>query len=149
MVDPRSLMEAVIERVNRTSALWQMFGFLGDVLICEPDEARYLEELPVDYVHESSLGGCASYFVITLEYGPDHALVDPFDIDVARVAQDDAERAFDAQYLHPVVRHYVRGHLLATHHIAENLENEWTGVPHREPLEAFFARQLASADFAA
>ena len=147
--DPRSMMELVIERINRTSALWQMFGFLGDLLICEPGEASYLEELPVEYVHESRLGRYASYFIVTLEYGPDHALVDPFDVEVSRVAQDDAERAFDAQYLHPVVRHFARGRLLATHHVAENLENEWNGAAHREPLEQFFARQLSSADFAA
>lgn len=147
--EPRSMMEAVIERVNKTSALWQMFGFLGDLLIYEPEETNYLEELPVDYVHRSTWGGHENYFLITLEYGPDHALVDPFDVDIARVAQDDAERAFDAQYLHPVVRHFSRGQLLATHHVAENLENEWDGPPHRKPLEDFFARQVATRDFAA
>ncbi len=85
-------------------------------------------------------------FVVTLEYGPDHDKVDPFDITVARVAQDDTERSFDAAYLHPVVRHHRDGELVAVHHLAENLENEWAKpAVHRDPLIAFFGRELSLA----
>jgi hypothetical protein len=56
------------------------------------------------------------------------------------VAQDDAEHAIDARYLHPVVRHYSRGRFTSEHHIAENLENEWNGPAHCEPLATFFAK---------
>jgi thioredoxin reductase len=138
--DPHTLMAAVIERINRTSALWQEFGFLCDLIVIEPDgQPRYYEELPVDYVHESDIGEADNYVTITLEYGRDHDKIDPFDITVGRVAQDDVERSYDARYLHPVLRQYSRRKLIAEHHIAENLENEWTGPAHREPLEAFFA----------
>ena len=81
--------------------------------------------------------------MISLEYGPDHARVDPFDVSVVRVAQNDADHASDAHYLHPVIRHYSRGTLLAEHHVAENLENEWCGPAHVGPLERFFAGRLA------
>ena len=138
-----ALMQAVIERVNRTSALWQQFEFLGDLISFDQDLARYQEELPVEYIHEMKSGQASDYFVVTLEYGPDHARVDPFDIQIARVAQDDAANAVNAQYLHPVIRHFSRGRrLLAEHHIAENLENEWNGPSHTDPLRAFFAAQL-------
>jgi thioredoxin reductase len=141
--EPRALMEAVIARVNRTSALWQQFAFLCDLLVVGDDgTARYYEELPSDYVQESDFGAAARYFTITLEYGPDHDLIDPFDVTVGRVAQTDAERAAEGRYLHPVVRHYRGGALVAEHHVTENLENEWTGAVHREPLHAFFARYL-------
>jgi thioredoxin reductase len=132
---------AVLARVNRTSALWQQFGVLGDVVIRGADgEASYLEEVPVDFVVDgglSALTGSADALVITLEYGPYHDQVDPFDVTVTRVAQDDAERAFDASYLHPVVRLYRDDSLVATHHVAENLENEWDKPAHRNPLVAF------------
>ena len=141
--DPRALTEAVIERVNRTSALWQLFGHMADVLICQDGQAAYLEEAPVDFVHESRWGRSDHYFLITLEYGPNHARVDPFDVSVVRVAQNDADHASDAHYLHPVIRHYSRGTLLAEHHVAENLENEWSGPAHVGPLERFFAARLA------
>ncbi|MGW2961395.1 hypothetical protein ACWDGI_23405 [Streptomyces sp. NPDC001220] len=56
-------------------------------------------------------------------YGPDHDNVDPFDITVRRTAQNPVDGAFDAAYLHPVIRHHGGGELLGTHHMAENLEN--------------------------
>lgn len=142
-----ALMEAVTARVNRTSALWQQFAVMCDVIVVERDgAARYYEELPVDYVHDSDFGAADAYFTITLEYGPDHDKHDPFDITLKRVAQDDTEHSFDARYLHPVVRHYRRNTLIGEHHIAENLENEWNGPAHREPLTAFFAKALAQDD---
>ena len=135
-----ALAEAVLQRVNRTSALWQQFGFLCDLIVLSGDgTARYYEELPLDYVHQSEFGSCERYVTISLEYGRDHDRVDPFDISVGRSAQDDPDQAHDARYLHPVVRFFSRGELVAEHHIAENLENEWTGAAHREPLGAFLA----------
>jgi thioredoxin reductase len=143
--DPDALSDAVIARVNRTSALWQQFGVLADLVVVDVDgRARYLEELPLDYIHGSDHAS-ADYFTITLEYGPDHDKVDPFDVTVSRVAQDSPGTAHDAAYLHPVVRHYRAGELVAEHHVAENLENEWDKpVAHREPLTRFFNRQLSA-----
>ena len=79
---PAALMEAVIARVNRTSALWQLFGFLADVVVVDRAEAsaRYYEELPLDYVHQSELAAAGSYFTVSLEYGPNHDQHDPFDV---------------------------------------------------------------------
>lgn len=147
---PQALMEAVIARVNRTSALWQQFAFLCDLIVVgRGRKGRYYQELPVDYVQESDFGAAGSYFTVTLEYGPDHDQFDPFDVSVGRISQSDAERSHEGRYLHPVVRHYARRTLLATHHVTENLENEWTGSTHREPLRAFFARELAGREAAA
>jgi len=149
--DPQPVMEAVIARVNRTSALWQQFTFLCDLIVVAPDgSARYYEELPVDYVHENDFSAAETYFTITLEYGPDHDQFDPFDISVGRISQSDADRAQKGRYLHPVVRHYGRGALLAEHHVTENLENEWDGpATHCRPLQAFFAREIAQGELEA
>ena len=137
---PPALAEAVLARVNRTSGLWQQFAFLCDLIVLSPDgAARYYEELPLDYVHASEFGSAERYLTISLEYGPDHDRVDPFDISVGRVAQDDAEHSHDARYLHPVVRFFARGELIAEHHVAENLENEWDRAAHRAPLCEFLA----------
>ena len=142
-------MEAVIARVNRTSALWQQFGFLCDLIVADGETARYYEELPVDYVQESHHGAADSYFTVTLEYGPGHDAHDPFDISVGRISQSDAENSHKGRYLHPVLRHFCRGSLVAEHHVTENLENEWTGPVHRDPLSAFFAQELAAGEMAA
>jgi hypothetical protein len=108
-----------------------------------PDgSARYYEELPVDYVQECEFSRAECYFTITLEYGPEHDRVDPFDISVGRISQSDSERSAEGRYLHPVVRRFSRGVLVATHHVTENLENAWTGPVHRDPLRAFFACEI-------
>ncbi|KAA8884328.1 SidA/IucD/PvdA family monooxygenase [Nocardia colli] len=144
--------EAILARVNRTSALWQLFGFLGDVVTLTRDgAARYWEELPVDYVADAitagSLGEVDTYFVITLEYGKDHDRVDPFDINAKRIAQSDAENALDGRYLHPVLRQYRDGEQVAEHHITENLENEWVHeTVHRKPLFDFLETALPAPE---
>lgn len=148
--DPAALTEVVIARVNRTSALWQLFSFMADLIIVSGDgTALYCEELPVDYVHDSDLAAGQDYFTITLEYGPDHDQHDPFDVSVGRIKQSDAANSEKGRYLHPVVRHYRGKLLVAEHHVAENLENEWTGEStHRDPLRAFFARELRGQEVA-
>ncbi|WP_228010371.1 NAD(P)-binding domain-containing protein [Nonomuraea phyllanthi] len=140
--DPAALAAAVIERVNRTSALWQQFGVLADVIVVDGGSARYLEEVPHDL--QGPPVGERGHFTITLEYGPRHDQIDPFDIEVGRISQSDAARAHEGHYLHPVVRHHVPGHEPVVHHITENLENEWNSPEiHVEPLRAFFARRTA------
>ncbi|PRY31960.1 NAD(P)-binding domain-containing protein [Pseudosporangium ferrugineum] len=142
---PDEITAAVIGRVNRTSALWQMFGFLGDVVTVHGDSAAYHEEVPVAYFAGGGLGDTGDgAFVVTLEYGPDHDKVDPFDIGVTRISQNDPGRAHDAAYLHPVVRFHRGGELVAVHHLAENLENRWDRpAVHVAPLAAFVRSCLA------
>ncbi|KWV30879.1 NAD(P)-binding domain-containing protein [Micromonospora rifamycinica] len=143
---PEAITEAIIARINRTSALWQQFGVLGDVVVVSGGTARYHEEVPVAYLHDGGLGPEPFALVTTLEYGPDHDQVDPFDITVPRIAENDAAHAHDASYLHPVVRVHRGGRVVATHHLAENLENDWNipGV-HQQPLALFLKGVLAEA----
>jgi hypothetical protein len=132
----------VITRINRSSALYQQFGFLADVLALERGQARYYEEVPVARVAERS-PDVENAFVITLDYGPDHDKVDPFDFTVKRASQDVANDTGEGHYLHPIVRHYRHGELVATHHVTENLENEWNREVHVDALTAFLTKQLA------
>ncbi|MEO3751388.1 NAD(P)-binding domain-containing protein [Streptomyces sp. B6B3] len=140
--------DAVIERVNRTSALWQMFAFMCDAVLAGPDgSVRYAEEVPVDHLHEAvgrgDFGGVDSYLAVTLEYGAGHDQVNPFDVTAGRTSQEDTS-GLDGRYLHPVVRHFRAGALVAEHHLTENLENEWDSEDvHRAPLLAFLRTQLA------
>ncbi|MCM4078744.1 hypothetical protein [Paractinoplanes hotanensis] len=143
---PEGIAAAVIARINRTSALWQQFAVLGDVVTVAGGKAAYLEEVPVAYFASDEFPAYETAFVVTLEYGPDHDQVDPFDITVPRIAENDAAAAHDASYLHPVVRAHRGGRVLATHHLAENLENHWN-LPdvHVEPLIVFVKAVLADA----
>ncbi|SDJ16858.1 Pyridine nucleotide-disulphide oxidoreductase [Lentzea albidocapillata subsp. violacea] len=145
-LSPEAISEAVIARVNRSSCLWQQFAVMGDVVSVDGAAARYSEEVPVAFVADGGLGPAEHRFVATLEYGPDHDTVDPFDISIPRVAENDPVHAADASYLHPVVRYYRHGVLAATHHLAENLENHWD-LPevHQQPLGVFVKECLAGA----
>ncbi|MCK2220420.1 NAD(P)-binding domain-containing protein [Actinomadura sp. ATCC 31491] len=144
---PDAISDAIIARVNRSSALWQQFGVLGDVVsVAAGGVALYQEEVPVAYVADGGLGPAGHRFVVTLEYGKDHDVTDPFDISVPRVTENDAANAHDASYLHPVVRHYRDGALAGVHHLAENLDNEWDlPMVHQQPLVVFVKECLADA----
>jgi len=76
-----ALVDYVLGRVNTTSALWQQFGFLCDVLVVDAQKAavQCYTELPVAYVHEGPLGQQPWYYTLTLEYGSAHA-ENPFSI---------------------------------------------------------------------
>jgi thioredoxin reductase len=145
---PDAVMDKIIERVNRSSALFQQFGFIGDLVTVDEQArtARHYAEVPVDYIADSDLGTSSSYFVITLDYGPDHDKYDPFDSTARqRISQSETEHADEGHYLHPVVRHYRDGELAGIHHVTENLENEWTNPDvHRAPLAAFIAKQTGA-----
>jgi len=141
---PEAITDAIIARVNRSSALWQQFGVLGDVVTVDGETALYQEEVPAAYVADGGLGPARHRFVVDLEYGEGHDTVDPFDISVPRPAENDAANAHDASYLHPVVRYHRDGTLAGTHHLAENLENDWN-LPevHQQPLAVFVKECLA------
>ncbi|MFI5931556.1 NAD(P)-binding domain-containing protein [Actinoplanes sp. NPDC051494] len=133
-VTPEAVTDAIVARINVTSALWQQFAVLADVVTMD---GRYCAEVPVAYLKETAEFG-PLVLVTTLEYGPDHDQVDPFDITVPRIAENDPAAAHDASYLHPVVRAYRDGQVVAEHHMAENLENHWN-IPavHQQPLVVF------------
>jgi thioredoxin reductase len=139
---PEAVADAVLARVNRTSALWQLFGFLADaVTIGEDGSVGYHPEVPLDHLHpavrDGEFGSVDRYLAVTLEYGADHDRVNPFDVSVDRVSQE-STGGLDGRYLHPVVRLFQDGKLLAEHHITENLENEWDSeAVHRAPLVRF------------
>ncbi len=145
-----AVTDAVIARVNRSSALFQVFGFLGDAVLVDRDgTVRYCEEVPVDHLHtavgEGGFGEVGSYVSVTLEYGEGHDRVNPFDITAGRVSQQDTT-GLDGRYLHPVVRVFdgaAPGKATAEHHLTENLENEWDSEEvHRAPLRTFLRPRL-------
>ena len=133
------VVSMIIERLNRSSALWLQFGFIGD-LIVEPDRQnpwRYYEEVPIDYIHTLQLCRDQPYYIVTLEYG--RSDFDPLRDD--RVAHTDVDHAMDSTALHPVVRRYQRRNLLSEQHLIENLEAVWRDKElHVEPLRRFFEK---------
>lgn len=138
--DPRTLTRMALEGMNRSSALWQQFGFLCDVIVAPSKpggKARYYEALPVDYVHESDIGRSADYYTITLEFGKKRK-------DAFAVHRDpDPDRADESFFLHPIVRRYRRGTMVRRVHLLEDLSGEWRDDHiHVIPLYDFFCEQV-------
>jgi hypothetical protein len=135
------LVDAVIRRVNTSSALWQQFGFLCDLIVVNDPggEAQYYEEMPLDHVRESELGQHLHY-TVTLEFGKVEG--DPFNIP----RNPDPEQAARSAFLHPVIRYSAGGNILSEHHMLEDLAGEWfKQEAHIRPLQEFFEATLSTA----
>jgi thioredoxin reductase len=141
-LDPKVLMAAAIERVNKSSGLWQQFGFLGDLIVVDEAQwlATYYEDVPMDYIKDGKCGDLDDYYTVTLEYGPEYAFADPFNI--TRIERNDVNRSEQSNFLHPIVRRFSRGKLIADHHIIEDLAAQWNEDVHLQPLLRFFKNQL-------
>jgi len=139
---PVDLTEAMLARVNRSSALWQQPGFLCDVLqLAEGGaSAEYVEDLPVDLAKES-LFPQGRWLMLTLEFGQIED--DPFEI--PRVHRADTRRAARSVFLHPIVRYFEEGELIAEHHVIEDLAAVWSEPEHYVPLRQFLAQVVVGA----
>jgi thioredoxin reductase len=114
------MAKSVALRVSTTSALYQLFGFLCDVIIFANDQVTMFQELPVDYVLQcDSITDQEHFVLLTLEYGfdryPDHRSTLDF------VHPADAARTSCSAFLHPVFRHYSKGAIVEEYHLAESL----------------------------
>ncbi|MCA9709850.1 MAG: NAD(P)-binding domain-containing protein, partial [Myxococcales bacterium] len=138
---PAALAEATLARVNRSSAMWQQFGYIGDVICLHGASPRLLPDVPLDLVEAGLDDVPGPYCTVTLEYGARPA-PDPFAIE--RVHREDVARAHESQFLHPIVRHFdAGGRRLAEHHVIEDLAAEWREPVHLQPLVRFFERVVA------
>jgi thioredoxin reductase len=142
---PEGLVEATLARVNRSSALWQQFGFLHDVIVVEEgwDHAVYHEEMPLAYVHASGIGDKSHYYTINLEFGKVEG--DPFSI----VRHPEPGKAERSVFLHPVIRRWSGRRMVSELHLLEDLYGEWKKPDaHVAPLRYFFmGHLLESVDF--
>ena len=142
--DSCGIADAILAQVNRSSAMWQQFGYLCDVVRFLPGgAARLYQSVPRDYLASGYLGPCEGYLCVTLEYGS-AANFDYFS--ARRVHREDAANADQSKFLHPIVRYYSAEHqLLAEHHIIEDLHAVWTEPCHRDPLLAFLTETLSAS----
>ncbi len=134
-----NLCHQMLARFNRSSGLWQQPGFLCDAVIVHQQKgtAGYLEEMSFDgmKLHFPE----AEYLTASLEFGS-HKFANPFE--VARISRDNTMDARDSNFLHPVVRHFCSGQLVAEHHVIEDLAAEWVEPEHITPLMEFLKQAL-------
>lgn len=132
--DPDELTDAILERVNYSSALWTQFEYLSDVYVPGSGQVVHYADLPEDYAVER-FAEHPLYFTVTLRWGPrDHP-------DVFAIQRHPTpDRADECAFLHPVVRAWRHGELVAEQHLLEDLMAEWRDpIRHVHPLRAFIA----------
>ena len=116
-----SLAEHLLLRLSQTSALYQLFGVLTDVLVFSPGKVTVYPELPVAYVLERERFTSGDDLVLmTLEYGFHHYPAEASALDFIFPTDDPDARDCTA-FLHGIFRHYRRGTLEKETHLGESL----------------------------
>jgi hypothetical protein len=120
-------------------------GFLCDVMVVNDAEgtADYFQDIRKEYVFHSEFKDHEHFYTISLEYG--HFMGDPFNIE----RDPTEEGAETAPYLHPIVRRYRCGELVAEYHINDDLESQWFKDEYTHPTLAWFREQLSQSELIA
>lgn len=132
----QSVAEEILNRINRSSALWQQFGYLVDLVDIGDEEATYYYELPKGY---NPVENPRHYFTISLEFGASQPNV--FQVD----RKPSAEKADESFFLHPVIRHYCGNEMVSCLHLVEDLFGEWKNEEkHVKVLKKYMESEMAS-----
>jgi thioredoxin reductase len=107
-MDLKKLGSHLVTRLSTTSALYQLFGTLCDVLVLEEGQATLLYELPIAYVLTQPEFANKKIIIFSLELGFEH-FENGFEDSLNFVRRNDPERPGSAAFLHPVFRYYENG----------------------------------------
>lgn len=140
-----ALADKIIERVSTDPGMMLQPGFLGDVITVGEGAAEYNTTVSVPYIMDSRFAACDDYYVVTMEYGK------TMDDILSVNRMPDPGAAHNDVYQHPRIRRYRRGELVAEHHVAESLENDWRADQHAGPrrlvLELGFPGQQDASQY--
>ncbi len=106
--DLQALGDHIITRLSLSSALYQLFGTLCDVLVLEDGKAEMFYEYPVSYVLKDSMFANKKIIIFTLELGFD-TFENGFEDSLNFIRRNDPERPANVAYLHPAFRLYDQG----------------------------------------
>ncbi len=110
-----SLAHSIMQRINRSSALWAQFGYLCDAIYLEDNQYYYYHELPVNFCHDYFKNKKGHYLLITFNWG------DAGDNVFYTSRHPRADKAYTNAFLHPIIRQYKSGIKLTEHHVLEDL----------------------------
>ncbi|MBO4160522.1 NAD(P)-binding domain-containing protein [Micromonospora antibiotica] len=137
--EPASLTKVMLDRVNWSSALWTQFEYLCDVFVRDDatGDFRHYEDLPEDYAVQR-FAAASHLYTLALRWGRDD-YGDVFAID----RHPTPDRARESAFIHPVIRRYRHGELVAEQHLLEDLLAEWRRPDrHVDPLVEFLTGDL-------
>lgn len=146
------LVNKILDRLNTSSALYQMFDCLCDIVIVENNTIYYIEELPIKYVLENYVPKYNKVIIIKLNYGNYGGTIEnkndlgnsSYVFGVDRAIGSVKEKAHLSDFLHPVFILYVNHNETSTFHLSENLLFEFKlKETHIKPLQNFIKNSLS------
>lgn len=115
--DLTQVAEKIVERASLSSALYQLFGVLGDVWVFTAGAVEHYAELPMAHILERpDFSKGKEILVVTMEYGFEH-FPPVSSLNFIALPKDRHCSAF----LHPVFYHYVDGQLVEKDNLGESL----------------------------
>ncbi len=120
--DLEALTDALISRLSTTSALWQLFGVLCDVMVLSDGELTIYPELSVEHVlNDPRFAEADDLVLMTLDLGFDKYPAGADAMDFIHFPNGPSCSAF----VHGVLRHYRRGELVDERHLSETLTGRY------------------------
>jgi len=146
------LVNKILDRLNTSSALYQMFDCLCDIVIKENNTIYYIEELPIKYVLENYIPKYNKVIIIKLNYGNYGGTIEnkndlgnsSYVFGVDRAIGSVKEKAHLSDFLHPIFILYENHNETSTFHLSENLLFEFKlKETHIKPLQNFIKNNLS------
>jgi thioredoxin reductase len=129
LVQPfESFLKKLYTRFSIGDGIFQLYGFLGDVLEYDPKEKSVLwkKELPVEYA-TSKIDPSKKTLILTLEFGFEHY---PNQSSLDFMGPSDPHNTDKSAFLHPIIRYYYKNEL-KEFHFGDSLLGRWD-MPHSE-----------------
>ena len=146
------LNKMLIHRMNTTSALYQMFNCLCDVIVLDDDKIIYIKEVTQRYALKNYVEKYKKVVLFSLNYGETFkedqgytVIKEGFNVTHKNIETDYIaglkETAHLSHFIHPVFNVYYVGKQVEEFHLAEHLVAEFKlpGV-HIEPLREFLEK---------
>lgn len=106
--DLAALAQHLVKRLSTTSALYQLFEFFCDVLVCKDGQVEIYQELPADYVLDTSqFTEDVEIVTVSFRYGFHNYPAGANTLDFVHPPSSTDCSAF----LHGVLRHFVNGEM--------------------------------------
>lgn len=137
------LAQRLLDRINEASGPYQMFEFLGDMVLFEQNQstkawmARYLPEVPLKHFHQRY----ASTARLTWVFRYNEHFHGPVVLSTARVGATEAHRAHNSNFLHPYLA-FFRANAskpAREHWLPEDVHTQWHADEVTMPLRNFVA----------
>ncbi|MFF4415081.1 NAD(P)-binding domain-containing protein [Streptosporangium sp. NPDC001559] len=137
-----ALTGTVLDRVNRSSALWAQAGYLVDALVITEHGIERYEELPEDYAVERFGDLVTVGLWQSREPGPDD--LEAVALGAERLPlPEGVPRGAGSGAIHPAVRVFRNGVLTGELHLPDSVAARWRDPErHVAPLDRFFDRLL-------